>query len=256
MKIILYLITLTISFGFYSCESTTSTIQNPLTYSKEQPFFKIEPYVSYNNIVNRIDYGIIKQHDQIGDSSYIRATFYDKRKFRDAGVFYFDEIKIIKSKADDIFNIVQFIENFIDFGNAYYLELDNHLFKDSISIQTTGQEFPSYNQSIRLLDSSLIIENVNSLNKISKGLNLKLLSNDIGYDNARIRIYNNSKEYVFYANFETVLNLDSELFNNIPIGKYKFECLKGHYLLDSASNGETVIINIYSSYTFDTIIKD
>lgn len=256
MKIILYLITLTIAFGFYSCESTTSTIQNPLTYSKEQPFFKIEPYVSYNNIVNRIDYGIIKQHDRIGDSSYIRATFYDKRKFRDAGVFYFDEIKIIKSKADDIFNIVQFIENFIDFGYAYYLELDNNHFNKSISIQTTGQEFPSYNQSVSLLDTSLEIKNINTLHEISKTSGVILLSNDIGYDDARIRIYNNSKEYIFYANFETELNLDSELFNKIPIGKYKFECLKGHYLLDTVSNGEAIIINIYSSYTFDTIVKD
>ncbi len=256
MKIIIILITTTISFVFYSCESTTSTNQNPLTYSIEQPFFIIEPFISYNNIVNRIDYGIIKHHGQTFDSSYIRATFYDKRRFRDAGVFYFDNKKINKSKADDIFNIVQLIENFIDYGYAYYLELDQPHFNDNVLIQTTGQEFPSYSQNIRLLDSSLVIENINTLSEISKSQGLMLKTNDVGFDEARIRIYNDNKEFIFYSNFETELNFPSDVFNNIPTGKYEIECLKGHYLLDTASNNEQVIINVYSSYTFDTIIKD
>lgn len=256
MRIILYIITLTVSLGFYSCESTTSSAQNPLTYSIEQPFFRIDPYISYNNIVNRIDYGILKQQDQDNDSSYIRATFYDKRRFRDAGVFYFDNIKINKTKADDIFNIVQLIENFIDFGYAYIHDLDNHHFKDSILVQTTGQEFPAYSQFIQLLDTALVIENVNSLIEISKIQGFKLKTNDIGFDDARIRIYNEKKEYIFYSNFETELNLSSDVLVNIPTGKYKIECLKGHYLLDTASNNEQVIINIYSSYTFDTLIKE
>lgn len=256
MKIILYLISITISLGFYSCDNTTSSIQNPLNYSVEQPYFRIEPYISYNNIVNRIDYGIIKYHAQGDDSSYIRATFYDKRRFRDAGNFYFGNVKINKSKADYLFNIVQLIDNFIDYGYAYYSQLDEHLYKDSILIQTTGNEFPSYNQYIRLLDTSLVIENINELNQISKSKGLKLSTNDIGFDDARIRIYNDKKEYIFYSKFETELNFGSEIFNSIPTGNYKFECLKGHYLLDTASNGEPVIINIYSSYTFDTVIKD
>lgn len=256
MKIILYIITITASFGFYSCESTISSNQNPLTYSIEQSFFRIDPYISYNNIINRIDYGIIKYQGQVNDSSYIRASFYDKRRFRDAGNFYFGSVKLNKTKADDIFNIVQLIENFIDYGYAYYTELDKYYFKDSILIQTTGHEFPIYNQYIRLLDSSLNIENVNSLNEISKSQGIKLVTNDIGYDEARIRIYNNQKEYIFYSKFETELNFGSDVFDDIPTGNYKFECLKGHYLLDTASNNEPVIINIYSSYTFETKIKD
>lgn len=256
MKIILYLITITFSLGFYSCENSTSPIQNPLNYSIELPYFRIDPYVAYSSIVNRIDYGIINNEQLAHDSSYIRATFYDKRRFRDAGNFYFGNIKVDKSKADYLFNIVQLIENFIDYGFAYYAEIDEHFFKDSILIQTTGNEFPAYNQSIRLLDSSLVIENINILKQISKSNGLKLITNDIGFDDARIRIYNDKKEFIFYAKFKTDLNYGSEVFNNIPAGNYKFECLKGHYLLDTASNGEPVIINIYSSYTFDTVIKD
>jgi hypothetical protein len=256
MKIILILITITISFGFYSCESTTSSNQNPLTYSVEQPFFNIVPFISYHNIVNRIDYGIINKDLQVTDSAYIRATFYDKRRFRDAGVFYFDSIRINKSKADNIFNIVQLIEGFIDYGYAYFRKLDNKLLKDSILIQVTGQEFPDYTQYIKLLDSSLIVENVGNLNEIYKSQGLILKTNDIGFDDARIRIYNDKKEFIFYSKFKTELNFSSDVFDNIPIGNYKFECLKGHYLLDTASNNEPIIINIYSSYIFDTIIKE
>ncbi len=256
MKIIFYLITITILLGFYSCESTTSTNQNPLTYSQEQPFFNIVPFTRYNNIVNRIDYGIIKHQGQVEDSSYIRATFYDKRKFRDAGNFYLGSFRISKSKADKIFNINQLIEDFIDYGYAYYSELDKYYFSDSITIQTTGQEFPSYIQSVQLLDTSLTIVNVNSLKEISKSQGINLITNDIGFDEARIRIYNDTKEFIFYSTFETYLSFGSEVFNNIPTGNYKFECLKGHYLLDTASNNEAVIINIYSSFTFETQIKD
>lgn len=256
MKIIFYLISITFLLAFYSCENTTSPIQNPLNYSVEQPYFRIDPYIPYSSIVNRIDYGIIYNEKQNSDSSYIRATFYDKRKFRDAGNFYFGKIKVDKSKADYLFNIVQLIENFIDYGYSYYSVLDNQLLKDSILIQATGNEFPPYNQSIRLLDTLLVIENVNILKQITKSNGLKLITNDIGFDEARIRIYNDKKEFIFYSNFKTDLNFDTEVFNNIPAGNYKFECLKGHYLLDTASNGEPVIVNIYSSYTFDTVIKD
>jgi uncharacterized protein YutD len=256
MKIIKYLISITVILGIYSCEGTTSTNQNPLTYSQEQPYFNIEPFTRYSNIVNRIDYGIIKTQIQENDSLYIRATFYDKRKFRDAGNLYFGNIRINKTKADNIFNIDQLIEDFIDYGFAYFSEIDSLYLKDSLIVQTTGQEFPAYQKNITLLDTTLIIENLEILKEISKSQGLQLVTNDIGFDHARVRLYNSQKEYIFYSQFETELNFGSEVFNNIPTGKYKFECLKGHYILDTASNNEPLIINIYSSYTFDTVIKD
>jgi len=256
MKIITYLITITTLLVFYSCETTTSTNQNPLTYSQEQSFFNIEPFTRYSNIVNRIDYGIIKKHNQEMDSSYIRATFYDKRRFRDAGSLYYGKFRISKSKADNIFNIDQLIEDFIDYGYAYFTEIDELYLNDKILIQTTGQDFPPYEQEISLLDTILTIININSLLEISKSKGFKLVTNDVGFENARIRIFNSQKEFIFYTKFKTELNYSADIFNNIPTGKYKFECLKGHYLLDTASNGEPLIINVYSSYTFDTDIKD
>ena len=243
-------------FLFYSCETTNSPSENPLRYSFEIPYFKIEPTIHYREIVNRIDYGNIHFHNSSSDSTYIRATFYNRRKFRDAGNLYFGNERVDIVKADKLFNINQLIEDFIDYGYAYFTELDEMKFGEKMLISATGNEFPPYINSINLLDTSLAIVNIDSLAVISKSKGFQLRTNDIGFYNSRIRIYNSENEFLIYTSFNEQLEITSEELKKIPLGDYKIECLKGHYLLDSASNNENVIINIYSAYIFDTSIKN
>lgn len=248
-------IILTILILFYSCENTTISHQNPLTYRSEPSYFQITPYFPYNKILNRIDYGIISNVNKENDSIYIRGTFYDNRTFRDVGNLYFNNNKVDEVRAEDLFNINQLVEGFIDFGVAYYKNYDTAVYNQDIDIETSGNELQSFKLSTKSLKNKLIVLNKNDLSEINKSLGFKILTNDVGYNLARINIYNQFNNFMFYADFEKELTINPEITKNIPSGEYKIECLKGNYLLDTLSNGELVIVNIYSSYIINSNFK-
>lgn len=256
MKIILFIITLTISLSFYSCDNVTSSNSNPLSYGSELPFFLLNPFINYFELDNRINYGTIRELGKDQDSVYVRATFYDNNVFRDAGNLYLNGTNIKKQSADDIFNIRQLVDGFIDFGLAYYADITNISFSDELNIYASGDVIPEIKITYPNLDTSLVVLNAKDFNTISKNSNHKLITNDIGFDNSRIRIYNNTKEYTFYATFQKEVIISSESLNIIPNGDYKIECLKGFYQIDTLSNTEILITNIYSSYIFNTSITD
>ena len=81
---------------------------------------------------------------------------------------YFGNERVGIVKADKLFNINQLIEDFIDYGYAYFSELDKMKFGEKMLISATGNEFPPYINSINLLDTSLAIVNIDSLAVISK----------------------------------------------------------------------------------------
>lgn len=255
MKIILLLITITISLMFYSCESPTNSQSNPLTYGSEQAYFLLNPYTPYYLLDNRIDYINSNEEGRAKDSTYLRATFYDNSTFRDAGNFYINDININKQSADDLFNIKQLIDGFIDFGSAYFSNIQKINYSDSLAFKATGNVVPAFFKTISNLDTSLIVLNTNNLREINKNTNHNLITNDIGFTDARIRIYNEKHQFTYYANFKNELTIALESIKSIPNGSYKFECLKGYFKIDTLSNGEQLIINVVSSYTFNTVIK-
>lgn len=250
MKKIQFLLLLTILMLFYSCETTTFSHTNPLSYRGESSFFQITPYIPYNKIINRIDYGIISNYNSESDSIYLRGTFYDNNTFRDVGNLYFNNEKIEEVKAEDLFNINQLVEGFINFGVAYYQTYNSAIYNQNIEIETSGNELPAFKTYVYSLKSKLEIINLDEITNINKLEGFKINTNDVGYDNSRIKIYNESNSFTFYADFNHELTINPELTKNIPNGDYNIECLKGHYLLDTLANGELMIINIYSSYTF------
>lgn len=256
MKIILYIILVTILLSFYSCENSTISHSNPLSYGSEKPYFLFNPFIQYFELDNRINYGIINEFGKSIDSTYLRATFYDNNLFRDAGNLYMNDVNIKKQSADDIFDIRQLVDGFIDFGMAYYSSINKVVFSNDLKINTSGDVIPSMDLNYPNLDTTLIVVNKEDLETISKKLNHRLITNDIGYDNSRIRIYNESKEYLFYATFKNEVTISSESLQSIPNGNYKIECLKGYYRIDTLSNNEPLIVNIYSSFIFDTKIID
>lgn len=255
MKIFFLLLSITISLLFYSCDSSTNSQVNPLSYGAEQPYFFISPYIPYYQLDNRIDYLITNEQGRIKDSTFIRATFYDNSSFRDAGNLFINETKINKQSADDIFNIKQMIDGFIDFGVAYFSNLKRIDYIEQLNFKASGNVFPMFDFSVPNLDTSLIILNINNLKEINKNMDHILITNDIGFIESRIRIYNDNHQFSFFANFKNEVNITSESLKGIPNGNYKFECLKGFYKIDTLSNGEQLITNVASSYTFNTIIK-
>lgn len=255
MKIYLLLLILTISLSFYSCESPTNSQSNPLSYGSELPYFLISPYIPYYQLDNRIDYVISNVEGNSKDSTSLRATFYDNSTFRDAGNLYMNNTNIDKQNADNLFNIRQLIDGFIDFGLVYFSEIEKINYSDSLTLYALGEVIPKFAFTIPNLDTSLIVLNVIDLKEINKNIDHKIVTNDIGFSESRIRIYNDKNQFSFYANFKNEVNITSESLNKIPNGNYKFECLKGYYKIDTLSNGEQLITNVVSSYTFNTIIK-
>lgn len=256
MKIIHLIILVTILLTFYSCENSTISNSNPLSYGSEKPYFLLDPFIQYSELDNRINYGIINELDKSSDSTYIRATFYDNNLFRDAGNLYINDVNIKKQSADDIFDIRQLVDGFIDFGVAYYASISKVDFSNDLKISTSGDVIPSIDMDYPNLDTTVIVVNREDLETIRKKFNHKLITNDIGFDNSRIRIYNKSKEYLFYASFKKEVTISSESLQSIPNGNYKIECLKGYYRIDTLSNNEPLIVNVYSSFIFDTKIID
>jgi hypothetical protein len=158
-------------------------------------------------------------------------------------------------RADDLFNINQLIEGFIEFGTAYFSVYDTALTNQNLEIATTGNEIPYFKANIEALKSELSVLNVTELNNISKSKGFVIKTNDIGFDEARIKIYNSNNNFIFYTSFDSVLNIAPEKLKDIPSGEYSIECLKGHYALDTLPNNEPIIFNTYSSYTFQSNIK-
>ena len=255
MKIILLTIFITISFAFYSCESPTISQSNPLSYGSESPYFFINPYIQYSKIDNRIDYGKIQLIDFDKDSSFVRGAFYNNELFRDAGIFTFDTVNVDKIDAEDLFKIHLLVEGFFEFGVVYFKKNPRIENGKNINVNLTGDEFPAYNSSIKTLDSSLNILNIKELRSISKKEGITIKTNNIGYEESRIRIFNNKKEYLFYTNALGEINLRSNDIDYIPNGTYNLEILKGYYNLDTLVNDELLITNVYSAVVFETSIN-
>lgn len=256
MKILYYLFIITIASLFYSCDSPTISHSNPLTYGAEKSYFLIDPYIPYNQLDNRINYGIINSENILEDSTFLRATFYDNNTFRYAGDLYINDVNIKKRSADDIFNIRQLIDGFIDFGYAYLSSIDHINYSNELTFYASGDIIPKFKFTTENLDTSLVVLNISELKNIDKNKNHTLITNDIGFDDSRIRIYNSSREYLFYAKFKNEISISSDLLENIPNGDYNIECIKGYYKIDTIFNDEPLITNIFSSYTFKTIIQD
>jgi len=257
MKILSYITYLTIILGIYSCESSNKPNTNPLDYKFEQPYFKIDPYIPYQNIINRINIGVIHNYDTNIDSSYIRATFYDNYEFRDIGDFYFNNTKVEKYEAEDLFGIFQIVDDFIEFGEAYYSNEINNSLKDSVHIYNSNTtEFVNFEIIINSIKDKLIVSNVSDLQQISKYNDFTILTNLEKYKDTRIRFYNESSNFIFYSNSKDSIKFDVNSLNTLEPNSYKVEVLKGKYRVDTLSNGESIITNQYSSFIFNTLITE
>ncbi len=257
MKILSYITFITIILGFYSCESSNKPNSNPLNYKYEQPYFKIDPYIPYSSLINRIDIGMVHNYESNQDSSYIRATFYDNYEFRDIGDFYFNDNKIDKYEAEILFGIVQIIDDFIEFGEVYYSNKFNYSLVDSIHIYNSKTaEFVKFDINFNMLDDKLLVRNVADLKEISKSNNLLIITNLENYTKTRIRFYNESTNFIFYSNSKDSIKFNANSLSRLEPDNYKIEVLKGIYRIDTLSNNETIITNHYSSFIFNTIITD
>lgn len=254
MKKIPIRIILAFSLLLISCDTTTYSHNNPLSYRSEIPLLQTTPYIPYSKILNRIDYGIIGEQGK-PDSVYVRGTFYDNSKFRDIGNLYFNSYKVDEVKAEDLFDINQLVEGFFKFGVVYFMKLDTAITNQELAIWWTGNEIEPSNSKIEALKSKLIITNIQELTSVSKSKGFAIQTNDIGYAKARIKIYNSDDNFIFYTDFNDKLSLTPDKLSNIPQGEYYIECLKGNYVLDTLSNSELIIYNVYSSYTFKTNIN-
>lgn len=257
MKILSYITYITIILGFYSCESSNKPNSNPLNYKYEQPYFKIVPYIPYQNIINRINIGMIHNYESNKDSNYIRATFYDNYEFRDIGDLYFNDNKIDKYEAEDLFGIVQIVDDFIEFGKAYYSNGIDFKLEDSIHLFNSNMlEFDKFDIYLKILDDKLLVRNVADIKEISKSNDLIILTNLEKYTNTRIRFYNESTSFIFYSNSKDSIKFNANSLSRLEPDDYKIEVMKGIYRIDTLSNNETIITNHYSSFIFNTIITD
>ena len=257
MKYIIYLIYLTTIVAFYSCESSNKPITNPLNYNQEQPFFRIEPFIPYYKLDNRVDIGYIFDYDNLKDSTYIRAAFYDNREFRDVGDLFLDKVQIYSFEAEKLFDIVQLIDGFIEFGIVYFKEnfvLDYN--KEYLLTNENTTDFPLINKKVRTVNERLNIFNVDELKLISKSEGFKVFTNLENYEKSRIRIFNEEKSYIFFTNSTNSISLNSLNMSTIVPNDYKIEVLKGYYEIDTLSNQEPLIINHYSAFIFSTRITD
>lgn len=184
--------------GIYSCESTNKPNSNPLNYNQEQPYFNIEPFIPYYKLDNRIDIGMIYNYNTNKDSNYIRATFYDNREFRNIGDLYLGKLQIYSMEAEELFDINQLIDGFIEFGTVYFkkdLVLDFN--KDYLITSSNNFDFPTINKNISILDDRLSVINVLDLEQISKKRGFGVKTNLTNYPNTRIRIFNKEKNIYF-----------------------------------------------------------
>ena len=257
MKFIYFLAYLTIIIGFYSCESSNKPITNPLNYNQEQPYFNIEPYIPYYQLDNRIDVGYIYNDDTKEDSTYIRATFYDNREFRNIGDLFLNKIQIYSFEAEKLFDIVQLIDGFIEFGIVYFKEdfILEHGREYTISNENPI-EFPKFESKIQTIKEKLNISNVNDLKFISKSEGFEIISNLEQYTDTRIRIYNDEKSYIFFTNSTNSISLSPINMSTIVPNQYKIEVLKGFYKIDTLTNQEPLITNHYSAFIFNSSITE
>lgn len=257
MKILSYLIYVTIITGIYSCESSNKPNSNPLNYKFEQPYFEIEPYVPYRNLINRINIGTIHNYDLNKDSNYIRATFYNDIEFRKVGDLYYNDKNIETYDAEELFGIVQLVDDFIEFGEAYYSNDIKIELGDSININNSkNSEFVEFKVGLKVLDEKLVVNNVSDLQEIDKSKEFYILTNLENYTNTRIRIYNETINYVFYSSTKDSISFGSNSLRRLEPDIYTIEVIKGYYIIDTLDNNETLITNHYSSFIFNTNITE
>lgn len=252
-----FILLVTIIVGIYSCDSGTSPQQRPINYTFEDPYFYLQSGIPYNYILNRIDIGHINNRViNKNDSGYVRGMFYDHNElFRDIGDLKINNNSIAKKEADSILGIQIIIKELLSIGYGFYESIEFFDNKDELVIKSAGyKDFPKFEYNIRNLDTLMNIKNLNELDTIDITKGFDIITNDIGYDNFRVRIYNSNDEKLLYGKSNDAIKINEGL-GSLKPGKYNIEVIKGHYHLDTLENNEYLIVNLYSSFIFESTLK-